>query len=80
MITVTVRLYSILRHRDGRVVDKLVRELEDGSTLEDLLVNLKIQDEKDILAAVNGKTASLNIRLGDGDSVALMPLISGGLS
>jgi molybdopterin converting factor small subunit len=78
MLTVTVRLYSILRHRDGRTVDELVLDLADGSTVNDALERLEIQAGRDILISVNKELANRDTRLADGDAITMIPLISGG--
>jgi molybdopterin converting factor small subunit len=78
MLTVTVRLYSILRHRDGRTVDELVLELADGSTVNEVMARLAIESGRDLLISVNKELATPETRLADGDAITMIPLISGG--
>lgn len=78
MLTVTVRLYSILRHRDGRTVDELVLVLADGSTVAEVLAQLEIEARRDLLISVNHEPANPDTRLADGDVITMIPLISGG--
>lgn len=78
MLTVTVRLYSILRHRDGRTVDELVLDLADGSTVNEVLERLAIEGGRDLLISVNKTITNPETRLADGDAITMIPLISGG--
>jgi molybdopterin converting factor small subunit len=78
MVTVTVRLYSILRHRDGRTVDELVLDLADGSTVAEVLAQLEIEARRDLLISVKQEPADPDIRLADGDVITMIPLISSG--
>ena len=53
--------------------------MPEGSTLSDLLADLKISlDHEALLLAVNGRVADINLVLQEGDQVNVMPAISGG--
>ena len=75
---VTVRLFSVLRHRDGRIVDQLELELPSGSRARDVLDVLRVADELKVIVAVNGQIADEHTRLADGDCLAVIPAIAGG--
>ena len=75
---VTVRLFSVLRHRDGRIVDRLALELPSGSRARDVLDVLRVADELNAIVAVNDQIADEHTRLADGDCLAIIPAIAGG--
>ena len=79
-LNVSVQLHTILQRQtpEGRL-DRLEVELPDGSTLADLIERLEITlDPEDLLLVVNGRTAEMDRPLQDGDTVNLIPAISGG--
>jgi molybdopterin synthase catalytic subunit len=82
-MTVTVRLFAILRERAGR--DSIEMELEDGATVAQALDQLSTRPElADLLSrlpvrlAVNRDYADPETRLASGDELALVPPVSGG--
>jgi sulfur carrier protein ThiS len=77
---ITVHLHTILqKQRDHSLVDQLQLDLPSGTTLAELLDDLKIELSADaLLMAVNGRMAGPERVLEDGDQVNLMPAISGG--
>ncbi|HET9119514.1 MAG TPA: MoaD family protein [Solirubrobacterales bacterium] len=82
-MTVTVRLFAILRQRVGR--DSIDVELEDGATVAEALEELSAQPELGELLgrlpvrmAVNRDYAEPDTRLSAGDELALVPPVSGG--
>ncbi len=82
-MTVTVRLFAILRERAGR--DSLELELADGATVEDALAVLRVEDgigpvleRMPLRAAVNREYVDNDTRLAGGDEIALIPPVSGG--
>ena len=82
-MTVTVRLFAMLRERAGRDVIEL--ELGDGSTVADALEALKDSSplgealrRMPVRAAVNREYATDDAPLASGDEVALIPPVSGG--
>lgn len=80
MITVTVRLHSILRHRDNQIVDKIELTLPDGSLVQDVLDTLAIDPQLEPLLAIGSDLASADTALRQGDKLAIIPSVSGGSS
>ncbi len=78
MITIDVRLYSILREKLPRETGgQISLQLGDGATVEDLLANLGI--ERRVVISVNDEHArETNRKLQDGDRVRIFSSISGG--
>lgn len=77
-LRVTVQLYSVLRHRNGGIVDCLDLELPRGSCARDVLQLLQVPAELEAVVAVNDEVADENRPLSDGDRVAVVPAVSGG--
>jgi molybdopterin converting factor small subunit len=77
-ISITVRLYSILRHREGRVIDCLFLDVPRGSRPEDVLDELQIDPGLEVILAVNSEIAGLDAELEDGDLVSIIPAVAGG--
>jgi molybdopterin synthase catalytic subunit len=81
-VTVTVRLFAILRERAGR--DALELKLADGATVADALEALRDRDglgdmleRMPVLTAVNLEYAADETPLATGDELAIPP-VSGG--
>jgi molybdopterin converting factor small subunit len=77
-IRVTVRLYSVLRHRDGRIVDRLALELPPGSRVGDVVRLLAVDPRLEPLLTVNDEPATAATPLADGDRLAIIPSVAGG--
>ena len=79
-IFVQVYLHStLIQYSPDGVSRKLIMSLDRGSTLNDLMDTLGIdQSEHHLLLAVNGKVAEESQVLEKNDSVHLMMPISGG--
>lgn len=77
-IAVTVRLYSVLRHRNERIVDALTLLLPPGSTVQDVLDLLEVDPRLEPLLVVGGELAPATAVLGPGDQIALIPAVAGG--
>jgi MoaE-MoaD fusion protein len=82
-VTVTVRLFAMLRERAGR--DAFELELADGATVADALEALRDRDglgemleRMPVLTAVNLEYAASETLLTTGDELALIPPVSGG--
>ncbi len=82
-MTVTVRLFALLRERAGR--DSIEVELDEGATVAEALDRLSARPELgDLLEripvrmAVNRDYAEPDTRLAPGDELALVPPVSGG--
>ena len=59
--------------------DRLVLELEPGTTVASVLERLGVpQDDEVVMLVVNRRLATLDQPLVEGDEVRLMPAISGG--
>jgi molybdopterin converting factor small subunit len=77
---ITVHLHTILQRQTPEGLQRrLELDLPPGTTLADLLVRLEIElDPEAMLLVVNGRIADLAYTLKDGDTVNLMPALSGG--
>ena len=81
-MTVTVRLFAVLRERAGK--DSIEIELEEGATVAQALDQLSARPSWDLLdrmpvrMAVNRDYADPETRLASGDELALVPPVSGG--
>ena len=82
-MTVTVRLFAILRERAGR--DSIEVELEEGATVAEALDELSSRPElgellgrMPVRLAVNRDYADPDTTLSAGDELALVPPVSGG--
>jgi molybdopterin converting factor subunit 1 len=82
-MTVTVRLFAVLRERAGR--DSIEVELEEGATVAEALDQLTARPELEELLsrmpvrmAVNRDYADPGTQLASGDELALVPPVSGG--
>ena len=82
-MTVTVRLFAMLRERAGR--NELDLELADGATVADAMRALRGRDglgdvleRMPVRAAVNREYVADDTLLSSGDELALIPPVSGG--
>jgi molybdopterin synthase catalytic subunit len=82
-MTVTVRLFAILRERAGS--DSVEIELADGATVDDALAALaerpglaELLERMPVRMAVNRDYADADTPLAAGDELALVPPVSGG--
>ena len=82
-MTVTVRLFAILRERAGR--DSIEVELEEGATVAEAMDELSLRpelsellDRLPVRMAVNRDYADADTPLSSGDELALVPPVSGG--
>ena len=82
MIKVRVRCFAAVREIVG--ISELVVDLPEGSTLNELLDQIRCQFPRlegltgSLLFSVNQEYASADKRLAAGDEVALIPPVSGG--
>lgn len=77
-IHVTVRLFSVLRHYDGRIVDRLEMELARGSRAQDVLKLLQVDDQLEAALALNDALVAEDAILSDGDILSIIPAVAGG--
>jgi molybdopterin synthase catalytic subunit len=82
-MTVTVRLFAILRERAGR--DSVEIELPEGATVEDAFARLaaapglgELVERLPLRMAVNREYAAAGTAIAPGDELAVIPPISGG--
>lgn len=81
-MTITVRLFAILRREAG--TDVLTLELPEGATVADAVAALRagplpwLPDRETFAVAVDREYAADETPLGDGAEVALVPPVSGG--
>lgn len=72
---IKVRLFAYLR--EGR--DKeLILYMEDGDTVEEVLERLDLDYKEVSILLINGRNASIDSLLIEGDIVSLFPPIGGG--
>jgi len=79
-IQVTVRLRSILRHRDGEIVNQLLLELPLGSNVGDARVAANIPAHFEVVLVVNDELVEEDAVLHDGDRLMVLPMVAGGIS
>lgn len=72
---VTIKLFATFRDQRFKVD---VRELPEGSSVEDILRSLDIIPDEVAICLVNGRDAKEHHTLGDGDTLALFPPVGGG--
>ena len=72
-MTVTVLLGGALRHAAGGGRLEFDMELDLGSQVEDLLTRLGLPPHRVKIIMVNGRGATLNTAISEGDRVALFP-------
>jgi sulfur-carrier protein len=72
---VRVKLFATLQ--TGRFIEE-ARQLAPGTTVEQLIKDLAIPTGEATLIFVNGRHVETDVRLKEGDTVALFPPIGGG--
>jgi molybdopterin converting factor small subunit len=77
-IRVTVRLFSVARHRDGKVVDRLELILPAGIRAADVLRRLRISRDLEPALSINDALVKGSARLADGDTLSIIPMVAGG--
>lgn len=80
MITLEVVLFATLRKYNphGKSSDPFKMEMPEGSTVEDLLRELKIPPRESKQVFVNSLRQEKEYKLQDGERVAIFPPIAGG--
>jgi molybdopterin converting factor small subunit len=81
VIRIEARLYATLRkyHPEGKVGEALVRELAEGTTVQELLEGeLRVPPNEIKTVFVNGMSRSFDHVLADGDRVGIFPPVAGG--
>ena len=77
-IHVTVRLFSVLRHRDGKIVDRLEMHLPAGSRAADVLTRLQVAEKLEPSLSLNDELIKRDALLSEGDVLLIIPAVSGG--
>ena len=77
-IHIFVKLYSVLRHRDGAIVDRMEMDIPAGSRAADVLRLLKVAEEMEASVAINSALVREDAALADGDTLAIIPSVAGG--
>ncbi len=72
---ITVKLFA--SYRAGRFKEAVL-DFPDGTLVSGLLQSLDFTDKPPGIVLLNGISAAVDTELHDGDTVALLPLISGG--
>ena len=75
---VHVKVFAGLRNFAPEGKSPFDLDLEPGATVGDLLERLGIPQEKPKILLVNGRHASLDRELSEGDEVSLFPPVAGG--
>ncbi len=75
MIKVEVRLFAYFREGRGK---KQVMELEEGTTILEVLEKLSIDKEEAKIVLLNGMDGPLDRELKDDDVLSLFPPVGGG--
>lgn len=74
-MNVTVKLFASFRLKWGK---ELIRECPQGARVADIAAAIGIPADTPCIKLVNGRHASLDDIVHDGDVVTFMPLIGGG--
>ncbi len=77
-IHVHVRLRSILRHRDGEIVNQLILELPCDSRVGDALSAANIPARFEVMLVLNDELIEEDARLHDNDRLTVLPILAGG--
>lgn len=75
---ITVKVYGHLRRYLPENAETAVLEMENGSTVGDLLSSRKIPDEDIWVVTRNGERATGTTVLADGDEVCIFTPVGGG--
>jgi len=80
MIEVELRLFGSLGRflKDGQIDEQGLIQVNDGSTIEDVIKNLNIDHDETKIILVNGRPCELNSVLRDDDRVVIFPAVVGG--
>jgi len=75
-VKVEVRLFAYLRQVCGSGFSEV--ELKEGSTVWDLIAELRLTEEKSLIIMVNGRREEMTTVLQDGDRIGIFPPVGGG--
>ncbi len=72
---IKVRLFATLRGNRGK---ELMVKIPQGSTVLDIIENLKISKNDVAILLINGRDGQFNVELIEGDVVSIFPPVGGG--
>lgn len=72
-MNVTLKFSASFRNKWG---EEIIRKCRPGSTIIDLVSAIGIPDNESFTIMLNGKSASMNDQLHEGDTLSLMPLVT----
>jgi len=80
MIEVELKIFGSLRRflKDGQIDEKGLIQINDGSTIEDIIKNLNIDRDETKIILVNGRPCELDSVLRDDDRIVIFPAVVGG--
>ena len=80
MIEVELRLFGGLVRflKDLQIGENGLIQVNDGSTIEDIIKNLNIDRDETKIILVNGRPCELDCVLRDADRVVMFPAVVGG--
>jgi molybdopterin converting factor small subunit len=76
LVKVNVKLFASIRKFS--VKDNLEINIEEGSSVKDLLSKIGIPEDEPLLVILNEYTRGKETLLQDGDTLCLFPIIAGG--
>jgi len=78
MIRVKVKTYAELQKYNPQKGEEFVLQMEEGSTLKNLMEILGVPDHRVMLVLKNGRKAAEGDLLAEGDAIHLYPVVGGG--
>ena len=76
LLKVNVKLFASIRKFSGK--DNLEINIEEGSSVKDILSKIGIPPDEPFLVIVNESTRGKETLLQEGDTLCLFPIIAGG--
>ncbi len=76
LLKVNVKLFASIRKFSGK--DNLEINIEEGSSVKDILSKIGIPQDEPLLVIVNEYTREKKALLQEGDTLCLFPIIAGG--
>lgn len=72
---ITVKLFATLREGRGKILEK---EYPEGTSIKDILKDLKIAEEEVAILLKNGISSKMEVVPSDGDYLSIFPPVGGG--
>jgi len=76
LMKINVKLFASIRKFSGK--DNLEINIEEGSSVKDLLSKIGIPEDEPLLVILNESTRGKETLLQNGDTLCLFPIIAGG--